>query len=186
MDALASPRRTVQSVVRKVIACGPGAADPAGCGLGRGPITADLFDTCRAYFVSGLEGVRSRGDERTLPAIVDSVRSFMAGEGASDAVLDQNAALLTGGRGEVVMTVRYADMKMPPLPAKGETGPLDRTMKRGWRRHLWTVALLHRCALRKRRETERALKDSRTALALVACAVLPDDVVGKIVELVRT
>lgn len=185
-NALMASHRTVESIVRRLLVCQPKTNDPAECGLGRGPAIRYVFQTCRAYFVVGLEDVRTIYDDPTLPKIIETVRRFLASERVTDIKLEPSVAYLMDDNRNIVRTISYADVRMPNLPPRGERQILDRTMGRGWRRRMWTIALLYRAVLWRHRGLEQALKDSKTALVLIAFENLPRDVLRQIVTLVRT
>lgn len=187
IDASHRTHRTLESVVRRVIACEPHSDDPAECGLGAASAVKRCFAACREYFVVGVAPERMADDERTLPRIRTAARAFMTSDGATGIALGETTARLTGENGNVVRTISYADMRMPPLPPRDECGVLDRTMGKGWRRRLWTVALLHRCVLWRRRGIERAIRDTKTALTIAVFEnKIPPDILRKIVAIVRT
>ena len=178
--------RTLDSIVRRVLACRPETDDPAECGLGNGPAVTDAYRTCKTLFWSGLEDVRIDSDERTLPEVMDAVRGYLRSEGAAYARLNEGFAELVGQDGTAVKVLGYADLRMPDRPEETERNVLDRTLQRGWRRRLWTVALLYRSLLWKRRGIQEQLRERKTALAIAGLRDrLPPDVLVTVVRMVR-
>lgn len=178
--------RTLESMVRRVLACRPETDDPAECGLGRGPAVSDAFRVCRDLFWSGLEHVRIGSDERTLPDIFDAVRRYLSSEGAEYVRLRDEFAEMVDQKGKTIGVISYADLNMPECPDETERHVLDRTLERGWRRRLWTTALLYRSLLWKRRGLEQRLRDRKAVLAIVALRDrLPLDIMALIVRSVR-
>lgn len=182
--------RALQSVVRRVLACRPVTDDPAECGLGRGPAVTEAFLACRDMFWSGVEDVRTDSDERTLPEIERAVNEFMRSEGAARVRLGDGFADLLDARGGALAALGYADLRMPACPddggGGGSGGALDRTLGPGWRRRLWTTALLHRALLWRRRGLDARLRDRKTALTIAALGDrVPPDVVFAVVGMVR-
>lgn len=174
--------RTLEAIVQRILVCRPVTDDPAECGLGCGGVVTDAFRVCKQFFWFGIENVRTDRDEATLSGIVDSVRMYLAAEGADNVALFDGFAVLEDGAGRPLKTIGYSDLRMPLPPDAHERHALDRTMKRGWRRRLWTTALLYRSLLWKRRGIENRLRDRKTALLVKALvSELPPDVLKMIV-----
>lgn len=180
--------RALHSIVRRVLACRPETADPAECGLGGGPAVLEAFRVCRLLFWTGVESVRADSDERTLPEILDSVSRYLGSEGAVRAELHSTHAELVDQEGITVKSIAISDVGMPDYPGGEAPGGeiLNRTLGKGWRRRLWTWALLYRSMLIGRRAAEEEMLYRKTALAIAGLRdIIPQDVVIDIVRMIR-